>query len=103
MPPPRAPGLIIKKSGGQYSGAGDDDINDVAAMGGVNLSEEAQVRNRKLFADVRVEKYLCLQKIGAADSVGSIIRSCKDTVFLQNGLLSQKINRICKEKVINDN
>ena len=54
MPPPRAPGLIIKKSGGQYSGAGDDDINDVAAMGGVNLSEEAQVRNRKLFADVRV-------------------------------------------------
>ena len=57
MPPPRAPGLIIKKSGGQYSGAGDDDINDVAAMGGVNLSEEAQVKNRKLFADVRVEKY----------------------------------------------
>ena len=46
---------------------------------------------------------LCLQKIGAADSIGSIIRSCKDTVFLQNGLLSQKINRICKEKVINDN
>ena len=32
-----------KKSGGAYSAAGDDDINDVAAMGGVNLQEEANV------------------------------------------------------------
>ena len=34
-----------KKSGNNaYSAAGDDDINDVAAMGGVNLAEEANVR-----------------------------------------------------------
>ena len=33
-----------KKSGNSYSAAGDDDINDVAAMGGVNLQEEANVR-----------------------------------------------------------
>ena len=33
-----------KKSGNNaYSAAGDDDINDVAAMGGVNLAEEANV------------------------------------------------------------
>ena len=32
-----------KKTGGNYSAAGDDDINDVAAMGGVNLAEEANV------------------------------------------------------------
>ncbi len=34
-----------KKSGNSYSAAGDDDINDVAAMGGVNLQEEANVGN----------------------------------------------------------
>ena len=35
-----------KKSGNNaYSAAGDDDINDVAAMGGVNLAEEANVRS----------------------------------------------------------
>ena len=48
MPPP-GPGVINnlqrdKKTGGAYSAAGDDDINDVAAMGGVNLAEEANVR-----------------------------------------------------------
>ena len=32
-----------KKSNNSYSAAGDDDINDVAAMGGVNLQEEANV------------------------------------------------------------
>ena len=31
-----------KKAGNAYSAAGDDDINDVAAMGGVNLAEESQ-------------------------------------------------------------
>ena len=48
MPPP-GPGVLNtlqrdKKTGGAYSAAGDDDINDVAAMGGVNLAEEANVR-----------------------------------------------------------
>ena len=33
-----------KSAGNSYSAAGDDDINDVAAMGGVNLQEEANVR-----------------------------------------------------------
>ena len=40
-----------KKSGNSYSAAGDDDINDVAAMGGVNLQEEANVR---FFIDTRL-------------------------------------------------
>ena len=33
------------------------------------------------------------------DNVGSILRSSKDTAFLQNGLLHQKVARICREKV----
>ena len=78
--PFQAPGLIIKKSGGSYSSAGDDDINDVAAMGGVNIADEAS-------------------KIGSTTDIGSIIRSCKDEAFLQTGFLSQKVARICKEKV----
>ena len=41
-----------KKSGNNaYSAAGDDDINDVAAMGGVNLAEEANVRD-KVFEEI---------------------------------------------------
>jgi len=83
MPPP---GVLTttaqrdKKTGGAYSAAGDDDINDVAAMGGVNLAEEAN------------------KILGATDNVGSIIRSVKDESFLQTGLLSQRAARICKEK-----
>merc|ERR1719282_1587564 len=76
MPPPKAPGLVIKKSGISST---DDDINDVAAMGGVNIADENK-------------------KIMSAENVGSIIRSTKDTAFLQNGLLYQKVARICKDK-----
>jgi len=76
MPPPKAPGLVIKKSGISST---DDDINDVAAMGGVNIADENK-------------------KIVSAENVGSIIRSTKDTAFLQNGLLYQKVARICKDK-----
>jgi len=76
MPPPKAPGLVIKKSGGSLST--DDDINDVTAMGGVNLSDEAR-------------------KLGS-EHVGSVLRSTRDTAFLQTGLLHQKVARICKEK-----
>ena len=46
MPPPGVLNTTAqrdKKTGGAYSAAGDDDINDVAAMGGVNLAEEANV------------------------------------------------------------
>lgn len=92
MPPPASvmklaaalpnPSTVVrdKKSGGAYSAAGDDDINDVAAMGGVNLQEEAN------------------SILGATDNVGSIIRSCKDESFLQSGLLHQRAARICRDQ-----
>lgn len=55
----------------------DDDINDVAAMGGVNLIEESQ-------------------KILASNSeiVGTQIRSCKDESFLFPSALQRKIHAI---------
>ena len=68
----QAPGLVIKKSGGSLST--DDDINDVTAMGGVNLSDEAR-------------------RLGS-EHVGSVLRSTRDTAFLQTGLLHQKVARI---------
>lgn len=82
LPPPKAPQAVVrdKKAGNAYSAAGDDDINDVAAMGGVNLAEEA---NRIM---------------GNTESVGTVVRSCKDETFLQTGLLHQRISRICREK-----
>ena len=48
---PQAPQAVVrdKKAGNAYSAAGDDDINDVAAMGGVNLAEEANVGFMDLF------------------------------------------------------
>jgi transcription initiation factor TFIID subunit 4 len=52
---------------------GDDDINDVAAMGGVNLAEESQ------------------RILGSTEFVGTQIRSCKDEVFLNLPILQQKI------------
>lgn len=54
----------------------DDDINDVAAMGGVNLAEE----NQRMAA--------------AANEVGTQIRSCKDETFFLTHTLANKINRI---------
>ncbi|CAB4062542.1 TAF4 [Lepeophtheirus salmonis] len=62
-----------KKSSNTYSVAGDEDINDVAAMGGVNLQEESQ----------RMQ--------GPTDLIGTQIRSCKDETFLQTGLLHSKV------------
>lgn len=52
----------------------DDDINDVASMAGVNLSEESA-------------------RILATNSelVGTHIRSCKDEAFLPTGLLHRRI------------
>lgn len=58
---------------------GDDDINDVAAMGGVNLAEESQ------------------RILGSTEFVGTQIRSCKDEVFLNMPALQQKI-RACMAK-----
>ena len=48
-----------KKSGNSYSAAGDDDINDVAAMGGVNLQEEANVR----FFIIQQDYLITLEKV----------------------------------------
>lgn len=58
----------------------DDDINDVAAMGGVNLQEESQ------------------RMAAAANEVGTQIRSCKDDTFLFTNALSNRINRIASTK-----
>ncbi|XP_055621360.1 transcription initiation factor TFIID subunit 4 isoform X2 [Toxorhynchites rutilus septentrionalis] len=55
---------------------GDDDINDVAAMGGVNLAEETQ------------------RILGSTEFVGTQIRSCKDEVFLHLPALQAKIRSI---------
>ena len=43
MPPILRDKKSVAAAGNSYSAAGDDDINDVAAMGGVNLQEEANV------------------------------------------------------------
>lgn len=55
---------------------GDDDINDVAAMGGVNLVEESQ------------------RILGSTEMIGRQIRSCKDEVFLHLPSLQAKIRGI---------
>ncbi|XP_049292358.1 transcription initiation factor TFIID subunit 4-like isoform X3 [Anopheles funestus] len=55
---------------------GDDDINDVAAMGGVNLAEETQ------------------RILGSTEFVGTQIRSCKDEVFLHLPALQSRIRNI---------
>ncbi|KAK7074946.1 Transcription initiation factor TFIID subunit 4 [Halocaridina rubra] len=59
------------------SGVTDDDINDVAAMGGVNLGEESQ------------------RILDSTGFVGTQIRSCKDEHFLLNSPLTQRIRQIC--------
>ncbi|XP_074599810.1 transcription initiation factor TFIID subunit 4-like isoform X2 [Brevipalpus obovatus] len=58
----------------------DDDINDVAAMGGVNLVEESQ---RILATN--------------AEFVGAQIRSCKDENFLFTNPLQNRLNEIAKK------
>jgi len=77
---PKYPDKKSSASSSSYSATGDEDINDVAAMGGVNLAEETQ-------------------RMAATDLIGNqVLRSCKDETFLQTGLLSERISRICKEK-----
>lgn len=55
---------------------GDDDINDVAAMGGVNLAEESQ------------------RILGSTELIGTQIRSCKDEVFLHLPALQSRIRQV---------
>ncbi|XP_037940262.1 transcription initiation factor TFIID subunit 4 isoform X6 [Teleopsis dalmanni] len=52
---------------------GEDDINDVAAMGGVNLAEESQ------------------RILGCTENIGTQIRSCKDEVFLHLPALQARL------------
>ncbi|XP_017759662.1 PREDICTED: transcription initiation factor TFIID subunit 4-like isoform X3 [Eufriesea mexicana] len=65
-----------KKTFSSAGYTGDDDINDVAAMGGVNLAEESQ------------------RILGSTEFVGTQIRSCKDEVFLHMTPLQQRIKQI---------
>ncbi|XP_067646306.1 transcription initiation factor TFIID subunit 4 isoform X2 [Eurosta solidaginis] len=59
---------------------GDDDINDVAAMGGVNLAEETQ------------------RILGCTENIGTQIRSCKDEVFLHLPALQARIRAMVMER-----
>ncbi|XP_017863408.1 PREDICTED: transcription initiation factor TFIID subunit 4 isoform X3 [Drosophila arizonae] len=63
---------------------GDDDINDVAAMGGVNLAEESQ------------------RILGCTENIGTQIRSCKDEVFLNLPALQARIRAITAERGLDE-
>ncbi|CAH0402195.1 unnamed protein product [Chilo suppressalis] len=52
--------------------AGDDDINDVAAMGGVNLAEETQ------------------RILGSTEMIGTQIRSCKDEYLIGTSVMGAR-------------
>ncbi|CAH0746330.1 unnamed protein product [Diatraea saccharalis] len=52
--------------------AGDDDINDVAAMGGVNLAEETQ------------------RILGSTEMIGTQIRSCKDEYLVGTSVMGAR-------------
>ncbi|CAG7706731.1 unnamed protein product [Allacma fusca] len=68
-----------------FSGySGDDDINDVAAMGGVNLAEESQ------------------RILGSTEFVGTQIRSCKDESFLPAMLLQSRIKATASKYGLED-
>ncbi|MGH0125262.1 UNVERIFIED_CONTAM: hypothetical protein FKN15_051696 [Acipenser sinensis] len=69
----------LKEAGGG-SFRDDDDINDVASMAGVNLSEESA-------------------RILATNSelVGTLTRSCKDEAFLSTALLHRRLLEIGKQ------
>ncbi|CAN7992049.1 unnamed protein product, partial [Ixodes hexagonus] len=73
----RAPVTALKEKRTYSSLRDDDDINDVAAMGGVNLVEESQ---RILASN--------------AEIVGTQIRSCKDENFLFTSPLQRRITSI---------
>ncbi|CAG2112614.1 unnamed protein product, partial [Medioppia subpectinata] len=70
-----------KKNSSNFSSTlrDDDDINDVAAMGGVNLQEESQ------------------RILSNAETVGQQIRSCKDEDFLFTNPLHKRINEIASK------
>ncbi|KAK5639764.1 hypothetical protein RI129_010575 [Pyrocoelia pectoralis] len=63
---------------------GDDDINDVAAMGGVNLAEETQ------------------RILGSTEFVGTQIRSCKEEFLLNMSALQQRIRSTLAKKGLDE-
>ncbi|XP_076875041.1 transcription initiation factor TFIID subunit 4-like [Brachyhypopomus gauderio] len=67
------------KDAGSGSFRDDDDINDVASMAGVNLSEESD----RILAT-------------GSELVGAVTRSCKDEVFLHTGPLHCRVLEIGK-------
>jgi transcription initiation factor TFIID subunit 4 len=83
MSPMMSQQIKEKKSSNSYSVAGDEDINDVAAMGGVNLAEESQRMQGSIVA-------------------GTQIRSCKDETFLQTGLLHKRVAKICRDRGLDE-
>ncbi|XP_070823957.1 transcription initiation factor TFIID subunit 4-like isoform X2 [Chaetodon trifascialis] len=80
----QAPLIAAQKNKLKEAGGGtfrdDDDINDVASMAGVNLSEESA-------------------RILATNSelVGTVTRSCKDETFLSTSLLTRRALEIGKK------
>ncbi|XP_063239776.1 transcription initiation factor TFIID subunit 4 isoform X2 [Bacillus rossius redtenbacheri] len=73
-----------KKTFSNTGFAGDDDINDVAAMGGVNLAEETQ------------------RILGSTEFVGTQIRSCKDEMLLHSNPLQRRIREISSKYGLED-
>lgn len=64
--------------------AGDDDINDVAAMGGVNLAEESQ------------------RILGSTEMIGTQIRSCKDEYLVPPSSLQARLKLITAKHGLED-
>ncbi|ENN73400.1 hypothetical protein D910_10601 [Dendroctonus ponderosae] len=73
-----------KKKSFSAAYTGDDDINDVAAMGGVNLAEETQ------------------KILGSTEYVGTQIRSCKEDILCSLGPLQNKIRQIMAKHGLDD-
>lgn len=63
---------------------GDDDINDVAAMGGVNLAEETQ------------------KILGSTEFVGTQIRSCKEDIMCSVIPLQHKIRQVMQKNGLDE-
>ncbi|KAM9506128.1 transcription initiation factor TFIID subunit 4-like [Salvelinus alpinus] len=80
---------VVLKNRQKEAGGGtfkdDDDINDVASMAGVNLSEESA-------------------RILATNSelVGMVTRSCKDEAFLYTSSLTQRVHEIGRRLGVTD-
>lgn len=74
--------LFTEKKSFSTAYTGDDDINDVAAMGGVNLAEETQ------------------KILGSTEYVGTQIRSCKEEIMCSMGPLQLKVRTIYSPSLI---